>query len=507
MRDQDERAGPAVQQVLHEGEHVGVQVVAGLVQDEHVGLLQDGEEQRQPALLTAREIFDATPHLLLREAQALEQLLGARLLPLHHHIALSAGEHLADRVVLDGLELVELLGEHAEAHRGPDLHAAATGAEFALDHVEQRGLTRAVLAQQAVAIAGADEPGDVREHGAVGYGARGAALGRALGRGLGGVTHIDIDHIDDLLAKAAHGKSLELELVADGRDVGDELAGGLDTELGFGAASLCAAGEPCEFLARHVAATLLGDRRHAVALHALQDIGGVPTLERVDAAVVHLPHGRTDLIQEPAVVRDHEHGAAPPLPTGFKVLGKPVDGPHVQMVGRLVEHENVIVADEQAREVHAAALPTRELAHQPLPGHIGDEAVQDLAHARAGRPFVLGQIAHHGPVHGRGFVQRVALTEHPYRHIATAGHPAVVGLDRAGEHSEQTRLAIAVFAHDPDAVTLIDTQGHVPGDKLGGKLEMHAVAAEQNGHINAPRLSLHSPSSYQPSILPSSADG
>ena len=165
VRDQDERAGPTVQQVLHEREHIRIQVVAGLVQDEHVRLLQNSEQQRQAALLTTGKILDAAPHLLLREAEALKELLGARFLALHHHIALATGEHLSNRIVLDGLQLIELLGEDAEAHRGPDLHATAARAELTLDDVEQRGLARAILAQQAVPIAGADEPGHVREHG------------------------------------------------------------------------------------------------------------------------------------------------------------------------------------------------------------------------------------------------------------------------------------------------------------------------------------------------------
>jgi len=40
MRHEQQGARPSVEQVLHGCEHVHVQVVAGLVEDEHVGLLQ-----------------------------------------------------------------------------------------------------------------------------------------------------------------------------------------------------------------------------------------------------------------------------------------------------------------------------------------------------------------------------------------------------------------------------------------------------------------------------------
>ena len=181
-------------------------------------------------------------------------------------------------------------------------------------------------------------------------------------------------------------------------------------------------------------------------------------------------------------MRHHEQAAAPPLPAGLEVVGEPVDGAHVQMVGGLVEHENVVIADEQAREVHAAALTAGELAHQALPRHVGNQAVQDLAHARARGPLVLGDVAHHGAVHGAGAVERVALAQHAHGHVAAARHAARVGLKDAGKHGQQARLAVAVLAHDADAVALVDAQGDVLRDQLGGKFQMHAVATQQNGH-------------------------
>ena len=50
---EDERAGPGVEQVLEHGEHVGVEVVAGLVEHEHVGLLHEDAQDRQATSLAA----------------------------------------------------------------------------------------------------------------------------------------------------------------------------------------------------------------------------------------------------------------------------------------------------------------------------------------------------------------------------------------------------------------------------------------------------------------------
>ena len=81
------------------------------------------------------------------------------------------------------------------------------------------------------------------------------------------------------------------------------------------------------------------------------------------------------------------------------------------MVGGLIEHEHVIVADQQAREVHAAALTARELAYHALPGHIANEAGEDLARTGARRPLVLGGVTHNGMMHGIGIDKLVLLAE------------------------------------------------------------------------------------------------
>ena len=185
-----------------------------------------------------------------------------------------------------------------------DLHAATQGLNLAPDHIEQCGLAGTVLAQKTVAVARTNEPGHISQH----------LLGRAAGIRKAGV---NVDHVDDLLAQAAHGEALELQLVAHGWHVGDQLAGGIHAKLGLGGTGLGATAQPRELLARHVATALLGNDGHTVALHTLQDVCRVAALEGIDLAVVDLPHAGADLVQEPAIVRDHEHGALTALPTGL----------------------------------------------------------------------------------------------------------------------------------------------------------------------------------------------
>ena len=149
---------------------------------------------------------------------------------------------------------------------------------------------------------------------------------------------------------------------------------------------------------------------------------------------------------------------------------EPIDGAHVQVVGGLVEHEHVVVADQQAREVHATALAARKLAHRALPGNIANETGEDLARTRTRGPLVLGRVAHDGMMHGIGVDKLVLLAEQTDRRAAAMRHAAIVGLQRAGEHAQQRRLAVAVFTDDANAVALAHAERHAIENMLGGKL-------------------------------------
>ena len=140
------------------------------------------------------------------------------------------------------------------------------------------------------------------------------------------------------------------------------------------------------------------------------------------------------------------------------------------MVSGLVEHEHVVVTDQQAREVHAAALATRKLAHRALPGHIAHEAGQNLARTRARSPLVLGRVTDDGMMHGIGVDKLVFLTEQSDRGAAAMRHAAVVGLQRAREHTQQRRLAVAVFTDDANTVALGHAERYAIENMLGGKL-------------------------------------
>ena len=73
-------------------------------------------------------------------------------------------------------------------------------------------------------------------------------------------------------------------------------------------------------------------------------------------------------------------------------------------------------------------------------------------------------------MHGISIGQLVLLAEQADRGAAAVRHAAVVGLQRAGEHAQQRRLAVAVFTDNTNAVALAHAERHAIENMLGGKL-------------------------------------
>ena len=100
----------------------------------------------------------------------------------------------------------------------------------------------------------------------------------------------------------------------------------------------------------------------ALALNPLQNVGRVSALELVDDAVVDLPRVGRNRVEEPPVVRDDHERSGTGRPAANQVLGQPVDSGYIEVVGRLVEKQNVPRADEEAGEGDTTTLATGQIA-------------------------------------------------------------------------------------------------------------------------------------------------
>jgi len=143
--------------------------------------------------------------------------------------------------------------------------------------------------------------------------------------------------------------------------------------------------------------------------------------------------------------------------------------------GTLVEHQYVVVADEEFRQRHAAPLAAGEVCDRRVPVETREQPGGDIAHARIARPFVLGKVADDGRCHGVIVVQGVALIQDADGHATADRHPAAVWFEPPGEHRQQAGLAVAVTADDADPVALVDAQGDGVEHDLGGR--RHSVSS------------------------------
>jgi hypothetical protein len=126
-------------------------------------------------------------------------------------------------------------------------------------------------------------------------------------------------------------------------------------------------------------------------------------------------------------VGDHHEAAGRGGPAALEVAGQPGDALDIQVVGGLIQEEDVVVADQDAGQGDPAALPAAQISDGCIPRNVRDESVDDVPHPRVSRPDVFGGVADHRVGHGLALVEGVGLVEHPDVDAPAHGHPAGVG--------------------------------------------------------------------------------
>ena len=115
--------------------------------------------------------------------------------------------------------------------------------------------------------------------------------------------------LEHLPAEPAGGEPLQAQPVPRRRLVLDQRGGRVHPEPRLGRTRRRPAAQPGQLLAHQVAAAGVGGRRLPVALGPGEHVGRVAAVVGVDGAVVHLPGGGADRVEEPPVVRDHDQAA------------------------------------------------------------------------------------------------------------------------------------------------------------------------------------------------------
>ena len=243
----------------------------------------------------------------------------------------------------------------------------------------------------------------------------------------------------------------------------------------------------------------------------LRQIVAVAAGPAAQLAAIDVDDARGDLLDEAAVVRDEQNGAGM---SSHGVL-EPFDRTDVEMIGRLVEQQQLRVRDERLGErrapppaagqlAHAVIGRQAELADDGCDAHVDVPAAAGVDFALQGFDFaqrgsVVGAVA----VSRSNSAMRCELTGHAARHevadelgrfvgellleqapAQTSGllDGAVVGLLGAGDQLQRRRLAGAVAADQAHALAGLDREIGVDEDSLLAEGDRNGVEAHQRGH-------------------------
>ena len=199
------------------------------------------------------------------------------------------------------------------------------GASVPGQQLQQRRLAGPVDADDPDAIAGSEPPGRTRQQHLV------------------PASEVDVFHVDDVLAQPLGGEPLEFQSITRRGYVVDECVRRVDAELRLRGSGRSAASQPGQLLAHQILPTYLRRSRLPLAFGLGQHKGGVPAFIHVNVAVMNLPGPLANLIEEPAIVGHHHHRRRP----RSQMLSQPGNRLHVEVVGGLVEHDQIVFTQQQ----------------------------------------------------------------------------------------------------------------------------------------------------------------
>ncbi len=378
MADHHHRARPGVQVVLQGPEGVEVEVVAGLVQQHDVGQRRQHQQQLEPALFAPREGPDRRPLGVGVEPEPFHE---ADLVPARLALATGHGfPHPLGRVeVPAGLVVV------TEANRRARLHPSRGRGQPAGHDVEKGGLAGPVGTHHAQALPGAEVQLEVLEQ-----------------RGPGAVAVSHAVKLEDPVAQPGRGAPLppagqvQVPGPVGGGATGLHDGGGRgDAGLGLAGTGRGPPAQPGQLGPGQVPPHRLGSGLPLGPLGGGRQIAAVAPVVQVAPPPVELEDAGADPIEDVAVMGDHHE---PTSKAGQAIL-QPGDGVDVEVVGGLVQDQEVDLVHQHPGQGHPLGLTPRKRGHvgfdqPPHPQPLQDDGgLPVLAHRRA---HVAGR--KHGPL-------------------------------------------------------------------------------------------------------------
>ena len=431
------RAGEALQIIFQNGQGHYVQIVGGLVQQQHVGGVHEDAQQIEPPPLTARQPPDGHRLPFCGEEEPLHHLLGAEGALVGAGFFGNAVDKVVDPHVQ--VQLPAFLREMPDLHGRTLHHPAAVRGQFSGDDLEQGGLAGAVFAHDADAVLPQQVIGEIRDH-------------LFVAKGLG-----DPLQLDELLAQTAGGGAhtdgfllLGGILVQKGFVPGDAL-------LGLGAAGAAPPHDPFPLHPQDGLSLALAGLFHFGPLGLEFQIVGVIGLVMVELAPAQLGDVVDHPFQKIAIVGHHDQ----PAPEPPQTILQPGGHFGVQMVGGLVQHQHIGRMDEGGCQGHPLALTARQGAD--LLVIIGDaQLVQHgLGLVLIELPELGRKVQEYLLQNGGLIVHGGVLGQKTHLHIGIAGYRALVGGQFSRKDLQKGGFSRSVDADDTGFVSVVQIKVHV----------------------------------------------
>ena len=442
MAHDNQRPGPAIEEILKGREGIDVEIVCGLVEHQNVWFLHQKSHELESATLPARDISDERPPAGPTKAKPLAELSCSEFR------AVAEFDPQAD--LFKRFEHAQLarylhcgLGKMGKAHGLAASNLALIGIQRTGQQMKKGCLAGSIHTDEGDAVTRAQAPGDLAKKSAITE------------------CDADIDRVEDVLAKTRGRKAKEFGPITNLGLVGDQRVCGLDSKAWLCGSSWWPSPKPRKFFPEEILAPILRDRLPPRALGSREHVGSVATFVLVDRAVGDLPCARADRVEKPAIVGHDNQGS----PTGGEVAGQPVDAFDVEMVRWLVEQEEFWSVDEGSSKANPSTFataqrcdwgiePVGEARERDSP----EKAVEHFAKLRIAGPLVVGASTDEFVSNGATIVEVVALTDEFERQPRCSDRGPNVWSFDPGDESEKRRLAVAVSSDDANPLALGDSE-------------------------------------------------
>ena len=328
--DHDHATAEVFEKVLQHAQRLHIQIVGGLIEQQHIRSLNQHPAKGQAPPLAPGEFGQGAVLLRWWKQKPLQQLRGGELLASEVDAAGSL-LHEFDDLALQSLALGEVLGvlvQIADVDGFPKAQGAVGGTAATGDQIQQRGFAAAVRADDPHPVLGAEAVGEVIQ--------KPPAFGTAVGAD---PQSLGFDHqFADASADAGHlqfSPGQHRLFFPHGFDA-------LQASLLLCAACFRALAQPGQFPPQHPLE--LGRRGGfgRLLFGLVLQVGAVVALIGPRPASGHFDHPAGDSVEHVAIVGDEHQGSRVAVQPALE----PLHGSGVQVVGRFIQQQHVRARDQ-----------------------------------------------------------------------------------------------------------------------------------------------------------------